>query len=150
MIGSAFQTNSRSLTEAAIVGYATQWDPEPFHLDPEAAVGSVFGGLVASGWHSLVLSYSMFREDGLLRGQILAGLGVEDLKFRAPVWPGDSLRVRYTVRQLSVTSNPAKGIVGVGIELLNQHEVLVLDYLLKMLMRRLPHPDMPSENRAKV
>jgi acyl dehydratase len=85
------------LSEDEIIAFARQWDPQPFHVDPEAAKGSIYGGLIASGWHTALLT--MRRQvESLLRDVDAQGSpGVENIRFRKPVRPGDRLRARYTV-----------------------------------------------------
>ena len=109
------------LSEAEIVAFARQWDPQPFHLDPERAKQSMFGGLVASGWHTGAIAMRLL-VDGLLSGSASQGSpGLDHLRFRRPVRPGDVLSGRYTVVAVAPSaSRPRLGKVTGRTELINQ------------------------------
>src|SRR5262245_32647886 len=95
--GQVVELGSRAVTEEEIVAFGRQWDPQPFHVDPEAAKGSVFGGLIASGWHTGAIWMRLY-VDALLDGAASMGSpGIEDLRWLAPVRPGDTLTGRLTV-----------------------------------------------------
>jgi acyl dehydratase len=95
-VGDTFDCGTVSVSADEIIDFAEQFDPQPFHVDPDAARDSVFGGLVASGLHTLCLSFRLFvtefvnPDDGLAN---LGGLGVDDLRWPNPVRPGDTLVV---------------------------------------------------------
>jgi len=85
------------LTEQEIIAFARQWDPQPFHVDPVAAKDSIYGGLIASGWQTALLTMRL-QVDNLLSDTDAHGSpGVENIRFRKPVRPGDRLRARYTI-----------------------------------------------------
>jgi acyl dehydratase len=85
------------LTEDEIIAFARQYDPQPFHIDPEAAKQSIYGGLIASGWQTALLTMRRV-VDGVLNDTDAQGSpGVENLRFRKPVRPGEELAVRYTI-----------------------------------------------------
>ena len=77
--------------------FARQWDPQPFHVDPEAARQSIYGGLIASGWQTALLTMRLQVDTLLSRMDAHGSPGVENIRFRKPVRAGDRLRVRYTV-----------------------------------------------------
>ena len=86
-----------ALTEDEIIAFARLWDPQPFHVDPEAAKESIYGGLIASGWQTALMTMRL-QVDSLLSGTDTHGSpGVENIRFRKPVRAGDRLRARYTV-----------------------------------------------------
>jgi acyl dehydratase len=99
-IGDTYETGGYTVTKAEIIDFAEQFDPQPFHVDEEAAAESMFGGLVASGLHTLCLSVRLFvtefvgGEAGLAN---MGGLGMDDLRWHEPVRPGDTLHVRIEV-----------------------------------------------------
>lgn len=99
-VGSTYETGTYTVTKEEIVSFAEQFDPQPFHLDEDAAKDSIFGGLVASGLHTLCLSVRLFvtefvnGENGVAN---MAGLGMDDLRWHEPVYPGDTLRLRIEV-----------------------------------------------------
>jgi acyl dehydratase len=110
-----------------IVRFAAEFDPQPFHLDDEAGRRSLFGGLVASGWHTAAMAMRMMCEGYLLHSASLGSPGVEDLKWLRPVRPGDTLRVRLTVLEARpLKSKPGVGLVKSRHEVLNQHGEVVM------------------------
>lgn len=127
------------LTAEEIIGFARQWDPQPFHLDPVLAQDSLFGELVASGWHTAVIGMRLTVEHVLndLAGQ--GSPGLENLRFIKPVRPGDSISGRYTVLEVEPSaSRPALGKVRSKVELRNQHGDLVLSWDSWAFVKRRP------------
>jgi acyl dehydratase len=95
--GDAYAFGSRTVTESDVLEFAEQYDPQAFHIDPEAAEASAFGGLAASGWHTASVCMRLF-VDGLLADVAVVGaLGVDDLRWRNPVYAGDELSGATTV-----------------------------------------------------
>lgn len=134
--GDGWTTGEVSLDEAAIVGFAQEWDPQPFHVDKAAAEASVFGALCASGLQTLLVSYRQFLRLELFKGTTLAGLGMEQMKLLAPVLAGDRLRVRVQVAEATPTSKPDRGVLKLRMTTLNQADVPVSELTLVMLVRR--------------
>lgn len=98
--GDAWTVGGHTLTAAEIVDFAEQFDPQPFHVDPEAAANSMFGELVASGLHTMCLAGRLFIVE-FVQGmglQNMGGLGMDDLRWHEPVRPGDTLRLHIEVR----------------------------------------------------
>ena len=126
-IGSTHELGEVTVTEADIVEFATRYDPQPFHVDHEAAAASPFGGLIASGWHTSAL-YMRLLVDGLLsRTSSQGASGIEQLRWLAPVRPGDVLRGRYTVEDATPSSTkPDRGTIHFLSEMVNQDDVVVL------------------------
>lgn len=94
-IGEVYETDGYTVTKTEIVDFATQFDPQPFHIDEEAAQESMFGELVASGLHTLCISVRLFVED-FIKGEgvaNMAGLGMDNLRWYEPVYPDDTLLV---------------------------------------------------------
>jgi len=99
-VGDAYETGEYTVTKEEIVEFAEQFDPQPFHVDEAAAADSMFGGLVASGLHTLCLSVRLFITDFVQGEEGLAnmgGLGMNDLRWHAPVRPNDTIHVRFEV-----------------------------------------------------
>lgn len=119
-VGDRFESPVLTLDEQSILAFARDYDPQPAHLDPEAAKRSFFGELVASGWHTAALTMRLIVEARPLGAEPVVGLGVEDLRWLKPVRPGDTLRVRGEVieRRLS-RSMPDRGLVRLRIETVN-------------------------------
>jgi acyl dehydratase len=85
------------VTAEGIQSFAEQYDPQPFHTDPEAAAASPFGGLVASGWHTAAMTMRLLVEEFLADAATRGALGVDELRWREPVRPGDELTVRTEI-----------------------------------------------------
>ncbi len=119
--GTTHECGSVSIDEASIVAFAKEFDPQPFHVDPVAAADGPFGGLVASGWHTAVLVTRLLVDNYLSAASSLGGIGADELRFPAPVRPGDTLRVRATVLEARRSaSKPDRGIVKTLAEAANQ------------------------------
>ena len=86
-----------SLTEDQIMAFAREWDPQPFHIDPVAAKESIYGGLIASGWQTALLTMRLQVDSLLSKMDTHGSPGVENIRFRKPVRAGDRLQARYTV-----------------------------------------------------
>ncbi len=125
--GQVVELGSRTLTEEEIVAFAREFDPQPFHVDPDAARESVFGGLIASGWHTGALWMRMY-VDSLLDGTASMGSpGIEELRWLAPVRPGDTLTGRLEVLETTPSERrPDRGTVRIRAEMVNQDGVVVL------------------------
>ncbi len=111
-VGDKFPTASLTVTEAEIIAFASQYDPQSFHTDASAAQRSVFGRLVASGWHTAALSMRLMvlGEFQLAGGSV--GLGVEKLEWPQPVLPGDTLSVVSEIMEKRLSrSKPDRGLV---------------------------------------
>lgn len=103
---------SHRMTEDGIVAFAEQFDPQPMHVDPDAAAETVHGGLIASGLHTVGVATRLMVEGFLDRAANLGGLGIDDLRFHEAVRPGDVLSARHEVTAKRPSeSNPGAGIV---------------------------------------
>lgn len=126
-VGEVIEVGPITVSEEEIVEYATRFDPQPFHIDAEAAKESMFGGLVASGWHTTALFMGMFVRAVLLDSASLGSPGVDEIRWTAPVRPGDTLTGRSTVTDIQPSSrDPQRGTVFTTNEVFNQDGVLVL------------------------
>ena len=125
--GLTVDLGSVTLTSESIVEFARAYDPQPMHTDPEAARSSIYGGLIASGWHTAAL-YMRLLVDALLGDSDSAGSpGIENLRWLKPVAPGDTLRGRFTVTEARLSrSRPEWGIVRSRGEMLNQADEVVM------------------------
>ena len=125
--GQVYELGSKVVSEDEIVAFARQFDPQPFHLDPEAAKDSVFGGLIASGWHTGAMWMRLY-VDSLLGGASGQGSsGIEELRWLAPVRPGDTLSGRLIVLEVtSSESHPDRGTIRIRGEMVNQDGVTVM------------------------
>jgi acyl dehydratase len=136
-LGMRFETAGATLTEDAVIRFGLEWDFQPFHVDREAAADSIFGGLIASGLHTLVMSYRLFNQLGVTNGTALAGLGMDRIRWHAPVHAGDTLRVRASIGSLrSSGSKSDRGVVVWHLETLNQRAERVFTAELAALVKR--------------
>lgn len=125
--GQHFKGNTRaSVEEHAIKAFAREFDPQPFHLDNEAARESLFGSLAASGWHTAALTMRLLVDcEPKLAGGII-GAGFDELRWPLPVRPGDELRVELEVLEVRPSrSKPTQGLVKLRTTTLNQHDQAV-------------------------
>jgi acyl dehydratase len=128
-VGEVVDVGPVTVTEEEIVEFATRFDPQPFHIDPEAAKQSMFGGLIASGWHTTALYMGMFVRAVLLDSASLGSPGVDEIRWTAPVRPGDTLVGRSTVTDVQPSSkDPGRGTVFTTNEVFNQDGMLVLTF----------------------
>lgn len=124
--GASYEFGTAGAGEQEIVEFARKFDPQSFHVDPAAAVDGPFGGLIASGWHTLSLMMRLLVDHYLPGSASLGSPGVDEVRWLRPVRPGDVLRVRATVLEATPSrSKPDRGLVRTGIELLNQHDETV-------------------------
>ena len=128
-VGETIELGSVTVTQDEIIAFARQYDPQPFHVDPEAAKSSFFGGLVASGWHTGSLFMRLFADAFLSDTVSLGSPGAEELRWTVPVRPGDTLRATYTVLEARTSaSRPGVGIVRGRSEARNQHDEVVMTF----------------------
>jgi acyl dehydratase len=128
-----------SVSEEEIVEFASRYDPQPFHIDPEAAKSSPFGGLIASGWHTTSLFMGMFVRGILLESASLGSPGVEEIRWTAPVRPGDRLTARVTVTDVQPSANtPGRGTVFTTNEVFNQNGERVMTLKARGFFARRP------------
>ena len=112
-VGEVFQVGECTLTSREIIAFAQTWDPQPFHLDEAAAAGTMFGGLIASGWHVALIMMRMMLESRFICPETSLGSpGFEGLKWLRPVRPGDRLRGTVEVTDVRISrSRPDVGFV---------------------------------------
>jgi acyl dehydratase len=138
--GQAFRGTATTLVdEAAIKAFARQFDPQPFHLDHEAAKATMFGGLAASGWHTAALTMQLLVSDGPPLAGGIIGAGTEEIRWPRPTRPGDRLRIESEVLEVHPSrSNPKQGIVKVKTTTLNQHDEPVPIFTGNLIVPRKP------------
>jgi acyl dehydratase len=138
-VGQVHRFGRYEVTREEIVEYARQFDPQPFHLDEAAATGSIFGGLIASGWHTGAMLIRMICDHAIPGAATTGALGFDDLKWLAPVRPGDVLSVETRVTDKSESPRrPDVGIVKIASRVLNQREEAVMTLTSLVLYRRRP------------
>jgi acyl dehydratase len=135
-VGQRFTSATQAIDEAQIKAYARQYDPQPFHLDDEAAKGTFFGGLVASGWHTAAITMRLLVESGLPLANGVIGAGGE-VTWPRPVRPGDILQVTSEIEEITPSrSRPDRGMVKVRSETRNQHGEIVQILRAKLVVTR--------------
>lgn len=126
-VGDTRELGSLTVTEDEIVAFARQFDPQPFHLDHEAARHSVFGALCASGWHTCALAMRLMVTNFLHRTSSLGSPGLDSLRWLKPVFPGDTLTLRHSiVDKRPMNKRPDVGLVRTVWQMFNQHGEQVL------------------------
>ena len=137
-VGETREFGEYHVTQEEVIEFAEQYDPQPFHTDPEAAKDSVFGELVASGWHTAAICMRM-TVDGLVEDRAGMGArGVDELRWKQPVRPGDTLHLRTEVIDKRPSeSHPDRGYVDTQMEGINQDGDVVISWIgLGMVKRR--------------
>lgn len=125
--GVIIELGSRAVTEAEILAFARDFDPQPFHIDAEAAAQSIFGGIIASGWHTCALTMRLMVDGFLSRAASLGSPGVEQIRWLRPVRPGDTISARLVVLDVRPSqSRPDRGAVRMRTEVTNQAGDLVM------------------------
>ena len=120
-----------TVDQTAVIEFAEQFDPQYFHIDPEAAANGPFKGLIASGWHTAGLMMRLYADQYLTKVASLGGPGVDELRWLAPVRPGDVLRLRTEVLEARPSkSKPDRGLVRTRTELLNQDDAVVFSCIV--------------------
>ncbi len=144
-VGSARDLGTTSLTAEEIKDFASKFDPQPFHLDEEAARHSMFGSLCASGWHTCAVAMGMTVRNFLSEAASLGSPGLESLKWLKPVYPGDMLHLRQLVLESRpLRSRPDVGLVRSRWEMSNQRGEPVMQMEGYGMFRR-RHPATPEE-----
>lgn len=138
-VGYTFETEGRTLYEQDILAFSRQWDPQYFHTDPEAAKASPYGGLIASGFHTMLTAFALILDANVWNEASMGSPGMENLRWIRPVRPGDTLRVQGKV----TSSTPSKsrgdrGRTGFQHRVLNQNDEVVMTYHCVNILARRP------------
>ena len=125
--GAEYEFGAITVDQDDIIAFARRFDPQTFHLDPELAKDSMYGGLIASGWHTAGLMMRLLADNFLSKVASLGSPGVDELRWSAPVRPGDELSIRVTILEAKRSrSKPDRGIVQSRIEVFNQGREVVM------------------------
>ena len=133
-----FNSKGVTLSESQILDFALLYDPQPFHLDKEAAAEGPFNGLIASGFQTLALAFRIFYQANVINACSMGSPGLDELRWVRPVRPGDTLKVRATVKEKRPSrSKPDRGTMIMDYEVLNQlGEVVMTFTAIHILARR--------------
>lgn len=138
-VGEVFEFGDYVVGADEIVEFARRYDPQPFHLDEQAARASHFGGLVASGWMTCAVLMRLLCDHFIPRASSMGSPGVDEVRWLEPVRPGDQLRVRTEVLECRASrSKPDRGLLQCRHQLLNQHGRVVASILGMGMYRRRP------------
>jgi acyl dehydratase len=124
--GQDLDLGTRTVGEEEIVAFARDFDPQPFHVDPAAAAQSIYGGVIASGWHTCGMMMRMVVDGLLSKSSGMGSPGLDGVRWLAPVRAGDTLNVHYqTVKVKASESKPDRGVVWSKWVAINQHGATV-------------------------
>jgi acyl dehydratase len=136
-VGDRFQSPGITVTQGQMIDFAMHYDPQVFHLDAEKAKDSLYGGLIASGFHTMALSFRLFLQTGALSACSLGSPGIDEVRWTLPVRPGDTLTVIGEVMELQpLRSRPDRGIVRFRYTTYNQKNEKVLSMIGNQLVQR--------------
>jgi acyl dehydratase len=134
--GQILEAGPHCVSESELLGFAQAWDPQWFHTDAEAAAQGVFGGLIASGWHTCAIAMRLVVDTALAGSESFASPGLQYVRWPHPVRPGDTLRLAAEVIEVRrAASKPRLGILRWRWQLFNQHDLEVLDLEATSLFR---------------
>lgn len=137
--GRSFKTRGATLSEGQILDFAWAYDPQPFHIDKEAAKDWGFGGIIASGFQTLAVTFRLFFQERLVTACSLGSPGMDEVRWLKPVYPGDTLTVEVTVMEARASqSKPDRGVVKMAYRTFNQRGETVLSFLATQFLRRRP------------
>jgi acyl dehydratase len=139
VVGATAEHGSIRVDEEELVDFGRRFDPQPFHVDREAAAAGPYGSLIASGWHTCALMMRLLAREYLSPVSSLGSPGVDELRWIRPVRPGDELSLRTTVEEARVSrSKPDRGLVRTRVELADADGAVVLSLLAMNLVRTRP------------
>ena len=120
--GQEIDLGTRAVTEEEIIAFAKQFDPQPFHVDRDAAAQSIYGGVIASGWHTCAMMMRLVVDGLMAKSSSMGSPGLDGVRWLAPVRAGDTLNVRYQTTQVKASnSKPDRGVVWSKWLAINQH-----------------------------
>jgi acyl dehydratase len=138
-VGDRFESDSYEVTENGIMEFAREFDPQPFHLDLEAARKSIFGGLVASGWHTAAITMRLLVTSELNLAGGAIGLAVDEMRFPKAVRPGDTLRLELEIVEVRPSqSKPDRGTARIRYATRNQNGEIVFTQIATVLVPKRP------------
>jgi len=141
-VGQRFRSGPLRIDKERIKRFGAEFDPQPFHLDEEAARDTIFGGLAASGWHTAAVTMRLLVESDLKPAGGIVGAGADEFRWPRPVRPGDELRTESEVLEVRPSkSRPHQGLIKVRTTTLNQNDEAVQIIVANLLVPRRPTQD---------
>jgi acyl dehydratase len=136
--GAVWESAGATLSEAQILDFAWTYDPQPFHLDAGAAAASPYGGLIASGFQTLLTAFRLFHAERIINPASIGSPGMDEVRWLKPVRPGDTLRLRGEVIEARPSrSKPDRGSAVIAYTVLNQRDEAVMTYrAIHLLLKR--------------
>lgn len=125
-VGETVEIGRHKVTQEEILDFAAKYDPQPFHTDPEAAKQSIYGGLIASGWHTCGIAMRVMVDNYVSKAASMGSPGMEEIRWLKPVRPDDTLVIMRTIEEARVTSKPDRGLVLTRWDVYNQREEHVM------------------------
>ena len=136
-IGQTFASGRLRVDKEQIKAFAAQFDPQPFHLDEDAARDTIFGGLAASGWHTAALTMRLLVESEIEPAGGIVGAGFDEFRWPRPVRPGDELHIESEVLEVRASrSRPNQGLIKVRTTTLNQRDEAVQVQIANLIVPR--------------
>ena len=137
--GAVYEAGSVRLTEAEIVEFARRYDPQPFHVNADAARSSIYGGLIASGWQTVAVTMRLLVDNVFNTTASMGSPGIDELRWLLPVRPGDTLSPRVTVLETRPSrSKPDRGVLRFRVEVTNQAGELAMSLVGAAFVGRRP------------
>jgi len=128
-VGETAEFGDHPVTEEEIVEFARKYDPQPFHVDPDAGARTIYGGLISSGWMTGSIMMRLLVDNFISPLSSMGSPGIDEVRWHKPVRPGDRLRVRTTILEKRRSeSKPDRGVIRVRQEAVNQHGETVMSY----------------------
>ncbi len=135
-VGQTFKTRGLTLTESVIIDFAWQYDPQPFHIDTEAAKASPYGGLIASGFQTHLVAFRLVYQENIWNTASMGSPGIDELRWLKPVRPGDTLHVILEVMESRMSgSRTDRGYVRMFYQVMNQADECVMSYLTTHILQ---------------
>ena len=140
-VGDVVETRGVTVTDSQILDFALVYDPQPFHIDVAAAANGPFGGLIASGFQTLGLSFRLVLATGVFDGTSLGGGVMDEVRWLRPVRPGDTLRIRFEVVAMRPSRRGDRGTVRCAYTTTNQRGEAVATFIIDQIVAARPHAD---------
>jgi len=135
--GQTFNSRGVTLSESQILDFALLYDPQPFHLDKEAAAEGPFNGLIASGFQTLAVAFRIFYQANVINACSMGSPGLDNLRWVRPVRPGDTLKVQATVREKRASkSKPDRGTLIMDYQVKNQLDEVAMTFTAVHILAR--------------
>ncbi|MGR3497118.1 MaoC family dehydratase [Citreimonas sp.] len=138
--GTRFRTGTERLSKDDIIAFARDHDPQPFHVDPDAAATSPFGGLIASGFHTMLVAFRLSLRDGGWAEASMGSPGMDEIRWLRPVRPGSTLHVEgEVVSARPSASKPDRGYAEIAYSVMDKQHNVVMTYRATHILRRRPN-----------